>query len=70
VTKYCQVEKYYISEGGDAFIFSINLEDFDSRKIKEKYKNIQLGQLDGSSIHLCSGKRKRETVSNIRQCKC
>jgi len=59
VIKYCQVEKYYISEGCAASIRRINLEDFDSRNIKEKYKPIQMGQLDGTSLHLWSGKRKR-----------
>jgi hypothetical protein len=36
VIRYCQVENYYISEGWAAFIRSINLEDFDSRKVKVK----------------------------------
>lgn len=70
VIRYCQVEKYYISQGWAAFILSINLEDLDSRNIKENYKHIQLGQLVGTSLHLCSGKIKRETISNICQCNC
>jgi len=35
------------------------MEDFDSRNIKQKYKPIQLDQLDGISLHLWSGKRKK-----------